>query len=83
MLGKNRGKKLPYRKRKPKETQDDVSLLSESVESSTATTTTATTTSDHHLLVAVPRKFGSDLSAIQFASSVEPEVVEVVLHCRL
>lgn len=80
MLGKNRGKTLPSRKRKPKWTQDDASLLSESIEESSSTTTT---TSHHPLPVTVPRKFGSDLSAIQFASAVDPKVVEVVLRCRL
>ncbi len=60
MLGKNRGRILPPRKRKPKKTA---------------------TVSHHTLPDIVPRKFGSDLSAIRFADAVEPRVVEVVLQC--
>jgi hypothetical protein len=81
MIGKNRGKTLPHRKKRPGRTLDNASLLSESVEGS-STTATTTTTSHHALLATVPRKLGSELSAIQFASAVEPEVVEVVLRCR-
>lgn len=79
MLGKNRGKTLPHRKKKPKWTQDDTLLLSESIEE----LSTTTATSHHPLPATIPRKLGSDLSAIQFASAVDPEVVEVVLRCRL
>lgn len=77
MLGKNRGKTLPPRKRKPKRTQD-ASTSSESPASSTTTTV-----SRHILPVTVPRKFGSDLSTIRFANTVEPRVAEVVLQCGL
>ncbi|KFY32795.1 hypothetical protein V495_08731 [Pseudogymnoascus sp. VKM F-4514 (FW-929)] len=79
MIGKNRGKTLPHRKKKPKGTLDDASLLRESIEGS-STMATTTTTSHHAPLATVPRKLGSELSSIQFASAVEPEVVEVVLR---
>ncbi|MCJ1281112.1 hypothetical protein MMC26_000430 [Xylographa opegraphella] len=74
MLGKNRGKTLPLRKKKPRRTQD-ASNPSESPASSTTTTV-----SRHILPVTVPRKFGSDLSTIRFADAVEPAAVEVVLQ---
>ena len=77
MLGKNRGKTLPLRKKKLKRTQD-ASTPSESPASSTTTTVFR-----HILPVTVPRKFGSDLSTIRFADAVEPGAVEVVLQCGL
>ena len=77
MQGKNRGKTLPPRKRRPKRTQD-VSNPSQSTASFTPTTV-----SRQILPVTVPRKFGSDLSTIRFANAVEPRVVEVVLQCGL
>ena len=77
MLGKNRGKTLPHRKKKLERSQD-ASTPSESPASSTTTTV-----SRRILPVTVPRKFGSDLSTVRFADSVELGAVEVVLRCRL
>ena len=88
MIGKNKGRILPPRKRKPKgnlkqqdnqQHDDDATILTESLES------TSTTTPPHSGLpvVAVPRKFGFSLSAIPLARNIEPVELEVILNCML
>lgn len=62
MIGKNRGRVLPPRKKKK-----NVTPLNES---------------SPILPVAISRKFGSDLSAVQFAENVTPEAVDSILHCK-
>lgn len=91
MQGKNRGKKHSFRTRKSKRRQG----LSNSNYSEPPTSTpcldenqswpsaTSTTISYPVLPITIPRKFGSDLSAAQFAGEVESGMVEVVLQCEL
>ncbi|CAG8972912.1 hypothetical protein HYALB_00001332 [Hymenoscyphus albidus] len=64
MLGKNRGRVLPPRKKKNKDVEASLSEkpLSESV-------TTCT-----------PRNFGSDLCAVRFADTVTPEAITSILR---
>ena len=75
MQGKNLGKTLPPREKKPKRTQDA------STPSESPALFTPTAVSRQNLPITVPRKFGSDLSTIRFANAVEPRVVDVVLQC--
>lgn len=81
MLGKNRGKTLPPRKRKVDRTRtQDASTSPASPAAYT------TTTASRHIQtspVTVPRKFGSNLSTVRFADQVEQGAVEVVLRCGL
>ncbi|KAF4632202.1 hypothetical protein G7Y89_g5924 [Cudoniella acicularis] len=91
MIGKNRGKTLPPRKRKQKGLQDGSFSSPDAISASppspgefsaSSTATTATTVS-HPVLpvqVTVPRKFGSDVSTIRFAAAVQPGTVEIVLQ---
>ena len=86
MLGKNRGKTLPPRKREPKRVQE---VSSPSSDASTASVSGPdgdlvgpSATSHPVLPVTVPRKFGSAVSTICFADAVEPGTVEVVLQCE-
>ncbi|ETS86339.1 hypothetical protein PFICI_00167 [Pestalotiopsis fici W106-1] len=71
MVGKNRGKKFPNRKRKSKvqtaaeDPREPAGTLSRSIIAS---------------LTAVPPKFGSALSTIHFANDVQPREVEIVLR---
>lgn len=81
MQGKNRGKTLPQRKRKPKRMQD-VSALS-SRDLNPGASSAASTTSPPAPAISVSRKLGSDLSGFSWADAVEPRAVEVVLRCEL
>lgn len=62
MIGKNKGRVLPPRKKKKKNV-------------------TSATESSPMYPATIPRKFGSDLSATQFAERVTPEAVNTILHC--
>jgi hypothetical protein len=79
MLGKNRGKILPTRKRKPKGSEPSASDLDEDAEARYF----ASSTASHSLPVAVPRALGSGMSTICFADALEPGTIEVVLRCKL
>ena len=95
MLGKNLGKSLikprPLRKRALKGSLDTSSLSSDASAASAlgpdgdldGPGVSSTMASHKRNPVTVPRKFGSDLSAIHFADAVEPGAVEVVLQCEL
>jgi len=66
------------------ETEEDARCVNlERIPGVTPASSTTTTVSRHILPVTVPRKFGSDLSTIRFANTVEPRVAEVVLQCGL
>lgn len=85
MLGKNRGKTLPPRKRVPKRVQDLSSLSCDASPASASgpNDLVGPPASSHCVLpVTVPRKFGSDVSTIRFPDAVEPGTVEVVLKCE-
>ena len=95
MLGKNLGKSLikprPLRKRALKGSLDTSSLSSDASAASKLGSDGAldgpgvspTAASHKQNPFTVPRKFGSDLSGINFADAVEPRQVEVVLQCKL
>jgi hypothetical protein len=94
MMGKNRGKTLPLRKRKQKEIQDpsssscasSASLRGHDAPSALPTTVAIANTLSHEVLLApatVPRKFGSDVSTFQFPIVLEPGTIEIILQCTL
>jgi len=86
MQGKNHGRKLPPRKKKPKAGQE---LLSSSSDASAgeiqrpSAHSTAAVVPDPVLTVMIPRSFGSGMSTISFADALEPGTIEVVLQCKL
>jgi hypothetical protein len=90
MLGKNRRKTYPPRKRKPKGGQDVASSISDASlavasgpDRDLVGPSVSSAMASHPVLpVAVPRKFGSDVSTIPFADAVEPGTVDVVLRCE-
>ncbi|KAI0156151.1 hypothetical protein BJ166DRAFT_594346 [Pestalotiopsis sp. NC0098] len=69
MVGKNRGKKFPGRKKK---TKDRDAILSSGDLSKESSQTVVPGT--------IPRKIGSELSTLHFPNGVKPEVVEVVFR---
>jgi hypothetical protein len=89
MLGKNRGKVLPPRKRKPKGVPEPTSSSSDPSPPSASDPDedaearySASSTAPHSLPVAVPRVLGSGMSTICFADVLEPGTIEVVLQCK-
>lgn len=83
MQGKNRGRILPPRKRKPKTTEiQDIPASSHSgLEERLVRPNPSSAIVFHTAVpVTVPRKFGSSLSSVQFADAVDPGKVEVVIR---
>lgn len=70
MIGKNRGKTLPPRKKKTADSSPENSNPSHRYAETTAT------------LDIIPRKVGSDLSFIRFADTIEESAVAVILQCK-
>ena len=85
MQGKNQGRKLPPRKKKPKAGQEPPISSSDAynrdIHGSWAPSTTAVLL-DPVLAVTIPRSFGSGMSTISFADTLEPGTIEVVLQCE-
>ena len=86
MLGKNRGKTLPPRKKIQKDVQSRSASISEASSTSQPgsedTSTPPTTASQPIFPIAVPPTFGSDASTIGIIDTVEPEAIEIVLRCE-
>jgi hypothetical protein len=90
MMGKNRGKTFPRRKKKTKEVQDVSSSSSNTPLTSTSSPDEDQVGPPASSVVAshpvrpftVPRKFGTDWSTFRFADGVEPGTVDVVLQCE-
>ena len=88
MLGKNRGKILPTRKRKPKGSEptssssDPSPPIASDPDEEAEARYFASSTASHSLPVAVPRALGSGMSTICFADALEPGTIEVVLRCK-
>ncbi|KIN08820.1 hypothetical protein OIDMADRAFT_175530 [Oidiodendron maius Zn] len=84
MLGKNRGKTLPPRKKIQKDVQSRSASISEASSASQPgsedTSTSPATASQPIFPIAVPPKFGSDASTIGIIDTVEPEAIEIVLR---
>ncbi len=86
MLGKNRGKILPNRKRKPKgpeptsSSSDPSAPIASDPDEEAEARYSASCTASHSLPVAVPRALGSGMSTICFADALEPGTIEVVLR---
>jgi len=74
MQGKNKGRKLPFRRRPSKETHAPLTAF--------APKQTSNDPPNEEPIPRVPRKFGSELSTIQFADDVDPKLVEPVLLCK-
>ncbi|KAI1080350.1 hypothetical protein F5B20DRAFT_540274 [Whalleya microplaca] len=74
MIGKNRGRTLPSRTRKP--TQLWAKVNRTSTEGSDESADSFTTKSS----LVVPSRVGTDVSFIQFADTVEPSSIAVIFH---
>jgi hypothetical protein len=86
MQGKNRGRKLPSRKKKKPRVDQELSAssaspgdLHESLLPPTVTASSPVST----ISATLPRSFGSGMSTISFADNLEPGTIEVVLQCEL
>jgi hypothetical protein len=86
MRGKNQGRKLPLRKKKPKAGQEIPSssfdASAKGIHGSFALPSTAFVPNPVPA-VTIPRSFGSGMSTISFADALEPGTIEVVLQCGL
>jgi len=73
MLGKNKGKSLPPRKKK--------SRVVQAVPSSSTNALPGSASSMTSYPVTVPHKFGSIASGICFPDTIDPRIVDIVLQC--
>jgi hypothetical protein len=83
MLGKNRGKTLPPRKKTHKESTDSSSSNLDHSLSSISQSKPSISTNNSYYPAKIPQIFGVNMSTVQFPGDVEPKVVEVVLRCEL
>ena len=91
MIGKNRGKTRPTRKRESNRRQDrpclneDASPAKGLEPERELVKAPAFSSMAHHadIPATVPRKLGSEVSTLHFADALEPGVIEVVLQCKV
>ncbi len=85
MQGKNQGRKLPPRKKKPKAGQaipcSSFDTSANDIHGSFALSSTAFLPNPV-LAVSIPRSLASGMSTISFADALEPGTIEVVLQCE-